>query len=281
MKKDEFLSSLERLLRSLKREERNRFLSYYAEMIEDYMEDGCEEEDAVQRIGSPGEIAQEILSDRETQPARPTPTWMKIGVIVLLILGSPLWGSLVLVAICCALAVVIMVMSAYVIIWCIPFIFGVFSVSSLVLAVVSTVGSVIIMFRDTATGTVQMGVGILLAGIFLVTALLTLELGKRFVGVTKKIQQMACRSVSEKERCQSMNIKSLKSKILLAGIIFMLVGTTVGLIGLGMTGFEPDRLMKWKEGRWYQTVNYTDDNFWIGIRLKDGSFYITSYTAFD
>ena len=44
-----------------------------------------------------------------------------------------------------------------------------------------------------------------------------------------------------------MNIKSLKSKILLAGIIFMLVGTTVGLIGLGMTGFEPDRLMKWKE----------------------------------
>ena len=41
MKKDEFLSSLERLLRSLKREERNRFLSYYAEMIEDYMEDGC------------------------------------------------------------------------------------------------------------------------------------------------------------------------------------------------------------------------------------------------
>ena len=113
----------------------------------------------------------------------------EIGVIVLLILGSPLWGSLVLAAICCALAVVIMVMSAYVIIWCIPFIFGVFSVSSLVLAVVSTVGSVIIMFRDTATGTVQMGIGILSAGIFLVTALLTWELGKRFVGVTKKFSR--------------------------------------------------------------------------------------------
>lgn len=59
MKKDEFISSLERLLRSLKREERNRFLSYYSEMIADYMEDGCEEEEAVQRIGNPGEIAQE------------------------------------------------------------------------------------------------------------------------------------------------------------------------------------------------------------------------------
>ena len=32
MRKDEFLSSLERLLRSLKREERNKFLSYYSEM---------------------------------------------------------------------------------------------------------------------------------------------------------------------------------------------------------------------------------------------------------
>ena len=39
MRKDEFLSSLERLLRSLKREERNKFLSYYSEMIDDYMED--------------------------------------------------------------------------------------------------------------------------------------------------------------------------------------------------------------------------------------------------
>ena len=104
--------------------------------------------------------------------------------------------------------------------------------------------------------------------------------GQEICRCNEKIQQMACRSVSEKERCQSMNIKSLKSKILLVGIVFMLVGTTVGLIGFGMTGFEPDRLMKWKEGRWYQTVNYTNGNFWIGIRLKGGR-YITSFTTFD
>ena len=33
-----------------------------------------------------------------------------------------------------------------------------------------------------------------------------------------------------------MNIKSLKSKILLLGIIFMLVGTTVGLNGVKTNG---------------------------------------------
>lgn len=186
MKKDEFLSSLERLLRSLKKEERKRFLSYYAEMIEDYMEDGCGEEEAVQRIGNPGEIAQEILSDREAQPPKPTPTWVKAGVIVLLILGSPLWGSLVLAGLCCALSAVILVLCAYVLIWCIPFIFGAFSVSSLLMALVSTVGSAILLFQDTATGMTQMGLGILLAGVFLVTALFTWELGKKFVVVTTK-----------------------------------------------------------------------------------------------
>ena len=189
MRKDEFLSSLERLLRSLKREERNKFLSYYSEMIDDYMEDGCGEEEAVERIGSPGEIAQEILTDREERPAKPTPAWLRVGVIVLLILGSPLWGSLVLAALCCALAAVILVLSAYVVIWCIPVIFGALSVSSLLLALVSTVGSAILLFQDTATGLVQMGAGILSAGIFVVAALITWELGKRFVVVTTKFSK--------------------------------------------------------------------------------------------
>ena len=81
MRKDEFLSSLERLLRSLKREERNKFLSYYSEMIDDYMEDGCGEEEAVGRIGSPGEIAQEILTDREERPAKPTPAWLRVELL--------------------------------------------------------------------------------------------------------------------------------------------------------------------------------------------------------
>ena len=189
MRKDEFLSSLERLLRSLKREERNKFLSYYSEMIDDYMEDGCGEEEAVERIGSPGEIAQEILTDREERPAKPTPAWLRVGVIVLLILGSPLWGSLVLAALCCALAAVILVLSAYVVIWCIPVIFGALSVSSLLLALVSTVGSAILLFQDTATGLVQRGAGILSAGIFVVAALITWELGKRFVVVTTKFSK--------------------------------------------------------------------------------------------
>ena len=75
------------------------------------------------------------------------------------------------------------------VIWCIPVIFGALSVSSLLLALVSTVGSAILLFQDTATGLVQMGAGILSAGIFVVAALITWELGKRFVVVTTKFSK--------------------------------------------------------------------------------------------
>ena len=198
MRKDEFLSSLERLLRSLKREERNKFLSYYSEMIDDYMEDGCGEEEAVERIGSPGEIAQEILTDREERPAKPTPAWLRVGVIVLLILGSPLWGSLVLAALCCALAAVILVLSAYVVIWCIPVIFGALSVSSLLLALVSTVGSAILLFQDRlgTDGSRDFICRHLCRG-----STDHLGTGQKIRGSYNKIQQMACRFVSENERC--------------------------------------------------------------------------------
>ena len=47
----------------------------------------------------------------------------------------------------------------------------------------------ILLFQDTATGLVQMGLGILFAGAFLVTTLLTWEVGKKFVVVTTKFSR--------------------------------------------------------------------------------------------
>lgn len=76
-----------------------------------------------------------------------------------------------------------------------------------------------------------------------------------------------------------MKMKSFKSKIMLAGVIFMLAGAAVGLVGFGMTGFEPNNLLKWSENRWYQTIHYQQGNFHIGIKLREG-VYITSFGSF-
>ncbi len=48
MNKEEFLKTLERLLKGLPKQENQKMLDYYAEMIEDRMEEGMSEENAVQ-----------------------------------------------------------------------------------------------------------------------------------------------------------------------------------------------------------------------------------------
>ena len=77
MSKKEFLESLGRLLKSLGKSEREKSLSYYNEIIDDYMEDGYTEQQAVEQIGNPGLIAQEILEEQRTQTKEPMSRGMK------------------------------------------------------------------------------------------------------------------------------------------------------------------------------------------------------------
>ena len=96
MTKQLFLNELAAALHSLPREERYRTLGYYDELIDDRMEDGQSEEDAVASLGEPQQVAREILGEEE--PAPSTSRGRKVWLIVLLVLGFPLWGSLLLVA---------------------------------------------------------------------------------------------------------------------------------------------------------------------------------------
>ncbi len=189
MSKEEFLGSLNRLLKSLGKSEREKSLSYYNEIIDDYMEDGYTEEEAVDQIGSPGQIAQEILEEQQTQMKTPMSRGMKGLIAVLLVLGFPLWGSLVLAGFCLVLSAVLLVLSAYIVIWCIPICTGAVSVAGLILSVVSMGGAAVIIFQNSAAGVIQLGVGMSSAGIFILAGLLTWILGKYFVKVTVRFSK--------------------------------------------------------------------------------------------
>ena len=65
MTKQLFLNELAAALHSLPREERYRTLGYYDELIDDRMEDGQSEEDAVASLGEPQQVAREILGEEE------------------------------------------------------------------------------------------------------------------------------------------------------------------------------------------------------------------------
>ena len=63
MTKTEFLSALRDGLRALPEADAARSLEYYHEMIDDRMDDGMTEEEAVAAVGDPGDVAGEILRE--------------------------------------------------------------------------------------------------------------------------------------------------------------------------------------------------------------------------
>ncbi len=91
MTKKAFLSELRAALSALPEQERDERLRFYAEMIDDRMEDGMTEEEAVAAVGNTNEIAQRIHTEAAVQaPQQGVRVWL----ILLLVLGSPLWLSL-------------------------------------------------------------------------------------------------------------------------------------------------------------------------------------------
>ena len=102
MNKQEFLSSLRVRLKGLPKEDIDERINFYEEMINDRIDDGKSEEEAVSDIGTVDQIIEEIAQDtplaklvkEKIKPKRKLKTWE----ILLIILGSPLWFPLALVA---------------------------------------------------------------------------------------------------------------------------------------------------------------------------------------
>lgn len=114
MTKQELLMRLRKGLSGLPQEEVEERLSYYEEMAEDRMEDGLSEEEAIAQIGNPEDIARQIIADtplpklvkEKIKPKKEMKGW-ELGLILL---GAPIWLS-VLIAIAAA------VFAVYTAIW--------------------------------------------------------------------------------------------------------------------------------------------------------------------
>ena len=63
MNKTEFIFELGKRLEGLPKEDIIEKLSFYSEMIDDRIEDGASEEEAIAGLGSPEKVAEEIIAD--------------------------------------------------------------------------------------------------------------------------------------------------------------------------------------------------------------------------
>ncbi len=114
MNKQDFLALLRARLVGFPPSEIEERLEFYAEMIEDRMEDGCAEEEAVAAIGDIDAVIEQItaempLSKLVTERIKPKKK-MRAWEIILLIIGSPIWLSLLI-------ALFAIIFSLYIALW--------------------------------------------------------------------------------------------------------------------------------------------------------------------
>lgn len=70
MNKDTFLKTLRKQLKKLKASEIEKQINYYEEILADMMENGQDEKEATAKIGSPEQIAKEILENTPVENFR-------------------------------------------------------------------------------------------------------------------------------------------------------------------------------------------------------------------
>lgn len=120
MKKKEFLAALSRGLSRLPRKEREERVNFYREMIDDRIEEGIPEEEAVAGVGTVDGIVSQIFDERPAAASASAKSGSggKIGLILLLALGFPVWFPILL---SLFVSVVSVAFSFFVSLWAVEF----------------------------------------------------------------------------------------------------------------------------------------------------------------
>ena len=185
MTKREFLSRLNEGLSGLPQEDAAGRLAFYSEMIDDRIEDGLSEEEAVAGIGPVEKIVVQIIEEtplttlakEKLRPKRRLRVWE----IVLLVLGSPLWLSLLLAAFAVVLTVYLAIWVLVLSLWIVDLAFFAAFLGGLIAGVLFFTGSGIL------SGLPVLGAGLVFAGLSIFLFFLCKETTKCAAVLTKKI----------------------------------------------------------------------------------------------
>lgn len=158
--------------------DKQRSADYYSEMIDDRMEEGLSEEEAVRAVGSLENILAEIAQPKQS-PA-PKKKW-QVWEIVLLVLGSPVWLSLLIAAFAVVLSLYAVVWSVIITLWSV---FG--SVIACAFAGIA-VGIGFATIGNVPTAVAMIGAGLVCAGLAILLFFACEEISKGTVLLTGKL----------------------------------------------------------------------------------------------
>ena len=185
MTKMNFILSLHDKLSGLPQNEVEGRLNFYSEMIEDSIEDGLSEEEAVSQIGSIDEIAEQIISEiplvkiakEKIKPKKK----LSILEIVLICVGSPIWASLLIAAFAVVLSVYVSWWAIIVSFWAVFASFIAYGFAGI------AVGILYICLGNIPNGLMLLGAGFVCAGLSVFAFMGCKALTKLTVLLTEKI----------------------------------------------------------------------------------------------
>ncbi|MBQ4648271.1 MAG: DUF1700 domain-containing protein [Clostridia bacterium] len=167
MSKQEFLAQLRKGLHGLPQDDIEERLTFYSEMIEDRMEEGLSEEEAVSAVGTVQDIVAQTVAEtpltkiakERIKPKRRLSTTE----IVLLALGSPIWLSLGIAAVAVILSLYVSLWAVIISLWSVFASFAACSVGGVLACIVFAVGG------NGGSGVAMLAAGLVCAGLAIFT----------------------------------------------------------------------------------------------------------------
>ena len=185
MNKQDFLAALEEGLAGLPRDEIDGRLAFYGEMIDDRVEDGLSEEEAVEGIGPVKDVVAQITSEipltklvrERVRGKRALKGWE----IALIVIGSPVWAPLLL-------SLLAVIFTLYIVLWVLVAVLYVVAASFAVSAVGCAAGAAVQFAQgQPAGGFLMIGTGLFLAGLSILLFKLSVVSTKGAARLLKKI----------------------------------------------------------------------------------------------
>ena len=185
MNKQDFIASLRASLSGLPKQDVEDRLNFYSEMIDDRIEEGLTEQEAVLAIGSVTTVSSQILADiplskiakEKIKPKRGLRAWE----ILLLALGSPIWLSLLIAAFAVVFSLYVSVWSVIISLWAV--------FASLVAFVAGGIiaGIIFIVVGNVLTGVCMIGTALVCAGLSIFSFFGCKAATKGLLWLTKKL----------------------------------------------------------------------------------------------
>ena len=199
MNKQDFIASLRASLSGLPKQDVEDRLNFYSEMIDDRIEEGLTEQEAVLAIGSVTTVSSQIIADiplskiakEKIKPKRGLRAWE----ILLLALGSPIWLSLLIAAFAVVFSLYVSVWSVIVSLWAV--------FASLVACAAGGIiaGIIFIVVGNVLTGVCMIGTALVCAGLSIFSFFGCKAATKGLLWLTKKLAIVSKNALLKRRKC--------------------------------------------------------------------------------